>query len=159
MFVTENQFFIFISCVAFGGVSGVAFTVFDCFKFFLKNPIFRIFPDAVAFLAVTVGYVFYSYYLRFPDFRIYMPIGVLVGIFLYMKSLRLLLAYLLKTVYNKLRVNMEKRYDKFKTNKADYRVNHRRGGFVSLSHNNLSLSNDSDRRGKTASSTIKSNNP
>ena len=100
MFVTHNQFFLFTACFAFGGISGVLFSISSCVKFFIKNLFLKSLPDVLIFLIVAILFVEYSYLMNFSDIRIYMFIGVFAGIFTYFKSLHILLAKFAKKYYN-----------------------------------------------------------
>ena len=55
MFVTQNQFFVFIACIAFGGAVGIIFSVFSCVKFFIKNKVLSAIPDIIAFIFVEIN--------------------------------------------------------------------------------------------------------
>ncbi len=101
MFVSSGQFYVFIATVAFGGVCGVLFSVSALLKYKLRNYIVRIFLDLIAFLITSFLYVAYSKWLAFPNFRIYMAVGVILGLILYFKSFHILLAKSAKVLYNK----------------------------------------------------------
>lgn len=109
MFVTKNQFFVFVACVAIGAVCGLFFTVAAAVKRGIKNCYLRIIPDFIAFLPTTALYLFVSYKLKFPNFRAYMVLGTFTGIFAYMKTYRVLLAKCGKKAYNLLRKTKRKR--------------------------------------------------
>lgn len=100
MFVTKSQIFVFIACVAIGGVGGIFFAISDFIKLFIKNERFRFLPDIAAFSLLAVWYGFASFMLRFPSYRFYMTVGVVSGLFLYMKSFRLTLDLWMKKLYN-----------------------------------------------------------
>ena len=101
MFVTANQLYVFIACVAFGAVGGVLFSAAAAVKLALKgSPVLRVIPDVAAFVVLTVCYVVFSFRTGFPDFRIYMTAGVFTGIFAYMKTFHRTLAKFGKKAYN-----------------------------------------------------------
>ncbi len=100
MFVSSGQFYVFIACVAFGGGVGVIFSISSLIKVKISNVIIRVVPDFIAFLIISVLYVLYAHKLYFPNFRLYMPIGVIVGIIIYFKSFHILLANCVKKLYN-----------------------------------------------------------
>ncbi len=100
MFVTQNQFFVFIACIAFGSVAGIIFSVFSCVKFFIKNRWLSAIPDIIAFIVVGLLYSVYYFALKFPNLRVYMPIGVFIGITMYFKTFHILLAKYVKKFYN-----------------------------------------------------------
>ena len=100
MFITKNQIFIFIACLAFGGLGGGVLSFFQAIKFFIKNKIIKILLDLFGCVCVGVAYVHFSHSLKFPNFRAYMMVGVFVGIFLHLKSFHIILAKIAKKIYN-----------------------------------------------------------
>ena len=100
MFVAKNQIFVFIACLAIGGVGGVFFTVSAFLKVFIRNRVLRIIPDVAAFVAFSALYVFAAYNLAFPNFRLYMAVGAVIGLVVYMKSFNNILALWVKKLYN-----------------------------------------------------------
>jgi len=130
MFVTKNQFFVFLACLAFGAVSGVLFSVSAGVKFLLKNKFFKCVSDVVAFLPLGWLFTCFSFYFGFPNLRFYMLVGVCVGIALYFKSFHILLAKIAKKFYNilviKISRNKKAKDDRSKV-KKDNRGNHGRG--------------------------------
>ncbi len=100
MFVTSGQFYVFISCVAFGCVSGVLLGVSDCVKRMVKNRALQISSDVFAFVLICFSFVAYSYLLNFPNVRAYMFLGVFLGIVLTFKSFNIILAKIGKKIYN-----------------------------------------------------------
>ncbi|MCQ2387653.1 MAG: hypothetical protein MJ066_04335 [Clostridia bacterium] len=104
MFVTKNQFYIFIACIAIGGLFGVLFSLSKVFK---KIPIktVGIITDVFSFVLTGVGFVFLSSVLDFPSLRFYMILGVIAGIFLYMRSFDIMLAKICKKAYNIIKRN------------------------------------------------------
>ena len=100
MFVSNGQFYVFVACVAFGGITGVLFTFSKIFKNLAKNNFLKIIFDVIAFLVLSFFYILFSNKLCFPSFRTYMVLGVLVGIIIYLKSFHIILAKTLKKIYN-----------------------------------------------------------
>ncbi|MBE7083594.1 MAG: hypothetical protein E7373_03210 [Clostridiales bacterium] len=100
MFVTANQIYVFIACVAFGSVSGIFYSLSSAFKFFIKNKVIKIVFDIFASIVVSFLYVIFSVLIKFPNVRIYMLVGVFVGLILYFKSFHILLAKCAKKIYN-----------------------------------------------------------
>lgn len=100
MFVARNQIFVFIACLAIGGVGGVFFTLSAFIKFFIKNRILKIIPDVVAFIVFSAIYVALAYFLAFPSFRLYMAFGAVLGLYAYMKSFNNILAFHAEKLYN-----------------------------------------------------------
>ena len=110
MFVAKGQFFIFISCVAFGVVGGSLFTATSSLKKIIKNNLFANSIDVLLFVVLCFLFVFYSNYLNFPNFRLYMAFGVFSGIFLYLESFNILLAKMFKSIYNICKLSVLKKY-------------------------------------------------
>ncbi len=100
MFVSGGQFYVFISCVAFGGMSGILFSFSELIKLKINNDLIRIIPDFIAFIITTGLFIIYSHLLSFPNFRLYMILGSLLGIIIYFKSFHILLANCMKKLYN-----------------------------------------------------------
>ncbi len=100
MFVTSTQIYVFIASIAFGGFCGVLFSISELFKNFFNNVFLRIIPDLIAFIITAFLYILYASLLKFPNFRLYMPLGVILGIFIYLKSFHILLAKYVKITYN-----------------------------------------------------------
>ena len=100
MFVTKNQFFIFLACLTFGGVSGFLFNISYAIKLFVKNRIVQTFIDIIISLPIGFAFANYSFAMNFPSLRVYMLVGIFVGIYLYFKSFYIILANLAKKIYN-----------------------------------------------------------
>lgn len=149
MFVTQNQFYVFIACLAFGGATGIIFTLFSIFKFGIKNKYLKCLPDFFAFIIVSALYCVYSHTLKFPSVRAYMIIGVFIGITLYFKSFYIVLAKYIEMLYNIIKKHIAKvKYDGRKSEKTNNRRDGGRstsGGDSASSH---ALSNHIYRRRK-----------
>ena len=100
MFVTFNQFYVFIASIAFGGLGGLFYSPILLVKEKINNLSLAFFLDIIYFLVLSISFLFYSYWLKFPSFRAYMLFGVFVGIILYVKSFHNILAKVIKKVYN-----------------------------------------------------------
>lgn len=100
MFVSSGQFYFFIFCVAFGGISGVVLTIPSLLKLLIKNKIFGIFIDVFFWCLIALFYGYYSFKLNFPNFRFYMFAGVIIGQIIYFKSFYYILAKFIKKLYN-----------------------------------------------------------
>ena len=100
MFVSKNQFYVFICCIGIGVISKILSIGFAVLKKNTKSTIIKIFSDICVFLVTTFIYIFISFILNFPSLRTYMIIGVIVGMFLYDKSLMIILAKITKRLYN-----------------------------------------------------------
>lgn len=128
MFVTANQIYVFLACVSFGGCSGIIFSVSELFKRFISNKWLRFLPDFLAFMVVTVLYVFSAYHMRFPNLRLYMILGVMLGVVIYLKSFHILLAKTFKKAYNIIkRIKVKTKDDGIKNKKTDCSVDRGRG--------------------------------
>ena len=101
MFVSSGQFYIFLSCVTFGGLCGFFYSLIVFVKKFIKSKWFNSILDLLFFLCIGTLFVVYSFKFNFPNVRVYMLVGVLLGLILYMESFHLILANLLKKLYNK----------------------------------------------------------
>ena len=131
MFVSKNQIYVFIACVAFGGIAGVVFSVASILKLPFKNKILLALPDFLSFVFLSFLYLGFSTSLRFPTIRLFMPIGVLVGIYLYFKSFNIILAKWFKKIYNiSVKKFVKVFYDRRKSKKTDS-CRHRGGGGAS----------------------------
>lgn len=139
MFVSKNQFYIFVACVAFGGIAGVVFSIASIFKLPFKNKILLSIPDILSFIVVVFLYVFISDFSRFPTIRFYMPLGVLIGLYLYFKSFNIILAKSAEKIYNIFKSKKVKRkHDRIKIQKAGCCGNSRRNN----TSNNIDIRND-----------------
>ena len=120
MFVTKNQLFVFIACIAFGGCFGIFFS-FTCFlKKVIKNKALSVLIDITTFILMGALFICYAYFMHFPSSRVYMPVGVCLGSILYFKSLHIILAKCAKKFYNICRKIKEKVInDRFKIKKAN----------------------------------------
>ncbi len=113
MYVSSNQFYVFLACISFGAVWGVVFSIESLLKRKIKIMYFRVLLDLIFFILLSGTYGIYSHWARFPSIRAYMPIGVIVGIYLYMKTFHIILAKAVKMAYNKyVRKLMQKRKTK-----------------------------------------------
>lgn len=101
MFVTLNQIYVFISCIAFGGVVGIFYTPILLLKDKNGSSLIVITLEISYFLIISICFLGYSFVLNFPSLRAYMILGVFVGIFLYVKSFHIMLAKVCKKIYNK----------------------------------------------------------
>ena len=130
MFVTKHQFYVFVACVAFGGISGITFSISNTIKFCIKNKPVKTLLDVLAFLIVASAYVLFSHQLNFPNIRVFMIAGVFVGILLYFKSFHIILAKYLKKLYNIIDKNIKRKKkakdERIKVKKGDS-LNNSRG--------------------------------
>ena len=124
MFVTANQFYVFIACLSFGSIVGVIFSFVELIKYLVKKTVvIKVLIDFFAFVIVLGLYIIYSFNMHFPSFRLYMVLGVFLGIFAYKKSFHIILAKFLKKIYNIIKPKIKKlkvkRHDRRKSKKND----------------------------------------
>ena len=100
MFVSKNQFFIFLACIGIGVVGKILTLILDLTKTKRKHKIIKIIIDVISFVIISLMYQFISYKNNFPSLRAYMSVGVVVGMYLCDKSLNIILAKLIKKIYN-----------------------------------------------------------
>ena len=146
MFVSLNQFYVFMSCVMFGAMGGVVYSVLSILRLIIKNKVFNGAIDAIFMLVLSFIFSVFSYKSNFPNIRFYMMGGVLLGLILYLKSFHIILAKFVKKFYNitiqKFKKGLEKKNDRKKGKKIDSGVNSG-GSFASIySGYDNGLSND-----------------
>ena len=127
MFVAKNQIYVFIACIAFGGVFGVFLSASSVIKYFIKNRVVKIIPDVITFALIGATFSGYAYLLKLPNLRAYMLIGVFIGMLLYFKSFHILLAKCAQKLYN-VCIEKLKKIKRLKNVRADKRKNSTHGG-------------------------------
>lgn len=100
MFVSSGQFYVFTACVGFGVFLGILFFTVKDLTVKIKNASFKGVIQFLPFFFSAFLFIIYSNKLNFPTFRVYMLFGVFSGVYLYGKSFRLILAKVVKRVYN-----------------------------------------------------------
>lgn len=95
-----NQIYVFFSCLLSGAASGVIYDILYVVKRWIKPKALRISLDILFFVLFAGLYVFVSVLFEFPSFRLYMFLGCLVGLLLYLKSLHIILDFFIKRLYN-----------------------------------------------------------
>ena len=111
MFVTQNQFYVFLACIAFGAIGGTLFSLFRLLSLAVNIKVIKVVFDALFFIIFAFGMVIYSFYLNLPSIRAYMIIGNFLGLFLYIKSFHIILAKALKMAYNNIKRKRSKAKD------------------------------------------------
>lgn len=106
------QIFIFLTCTLCGVLSGVIYDVLyiartfvcgiDKKKYTVKDKIFTIICDILYFAVFAAMFVFISVCFEFYQIRLYMLAGSAIGAIIYLKSFHLIIAFLIKKVYNKI---------------------------------------------------------
>lgn len=122
MFVSSGQFIYFLGATGFGIFCGIFFSLSKSVKIRTDSTVIKIISDVTAFLVVSVLYVAYSFYAEFPSFRPYMPVGVFIGIFLYMitfdRIIRIILAKIVKKLYNAIKKIKNKKNERLTKEKV-----------------------------------------
>ena len=150
MFVTLNQFYVFLACVSFGAIGGIIFSIFAIIKTFVSFKAFEVLCDVFCMIILSLAFSVFSYKFNFPNIRIYMILGVLIGLTMYLKSFHRILANFAKKFYNitiqKFTKGKGRKNDRNKGEKANSGVN-RRGSVITVySGVDNGLSNDYDKR-------------
>lgn len=116
----NNQLQIFFACILVGFLGGVLYEIFGVFRRIFgyrrkrKTAIYAVF-DILYFLTFAVFCIFSAVLLHFPAFRVYMLVGYAVGEIIYLKTLRIILAFLINICYNSL-AKVVKRFKKARKN-------------------------------------------
>lgn len=109
----ENQPKIFLICVGFGFFFALLRDFASSFLWSLKGSKWegRAWTcfEITFFFAFALGFVALQAWLRFPDLRGYTFVGIGVGFWLYLKTLRIILAFFKKVCYNILEKRIRKR--------------------------------------------------
>ncbi len=122
------QIFIFLTCALCGVCSGIVYDVLyvarafvcgtDKARFTVKDKIFTCICDLIYFAVFAAMFVFTSVTFEFYSIRLYMLIGCALGAIIYLKSIHLIIAFLIKKVYNsiaKVKLGRGKRHERGKT--------------------------------------------
>ena len=106
------QAFILLICILCGAVSGILYDVLyvarvivcgvDKRSYTVKDKIFTFFCDLIYFVVFALTFIYICVCFDFFEFRLYMFIGLVLGVLIYLKSLHLGIAFLIKKVYNRL---------------------------------------------------------
>lgn len=106
------QVFIFLTCTLCGVISGAVYDILyiarafvcglDKAKFTVKDKIFTCLCDLIYFIAFSAMFIFVSVCFEFYTIRLYMLVGCALGALIYLKSLHLIIAFLVRRVYNKI---------------------------------------------------------
>ena len=146
MFVSKNQFYIFVACFVFGAFCGLIFGLTGVFRRIVKKKWFIFLTDLILISIFSVLFSIYSYKMNFSNLRAYMLLGVLAGFIAYLKSFNIILANLIKKFYNiikpKIKRLKERRYDRRKSKKGDSGNNGRGSSPSSIFARNHGVSND-----------------
>ncbi len=108
MFVTSGQFYIFIFCVVIGCLCGILLSIANLIKKIIRIVFLGYIIDVICFIASTVIFILTSNYFMFGNFRLYMFIGVILGLVIYMLTINFAIANIVKVLYNKIKVKEQK---------------------------------------------------
>ncbi len=102
---TKGQFNYFLLSMAVGFVGGLLYEIFAFFRLLLgcerkKARIIEGILDVLFGISFGIFCIYACYFLRFPDFRVYMMSGWGIGLLIYAKTLRRIVAFLEKVCYN-----------------------------------------------------------
>lgn len=95
-----SQLYVFFSCLLCGAAGGVVYDILYIVKLFARGKAVRISLDILFFVLFAGIYIFISVMFALPAFRPYMFVACLTGLALYLKSVHIMLDFLIKTVYN-----------------------------------------------------------
>ncbi|MGN0804343.1 MAG: spore cortex biosynthesis protein YabQ [Candidatus Coproplasma sp.] len=122
--------FIFLICVLCGASSGIVYDVLYLARVFVcgadkenytvKDKIFTAVCDLIYFAVLSAMFIFVSVCFEFYSIRLYMLLGCALGVLIYLKSLHIIIAFLIKRVYNKVNKCIRStvsRYERRKANK------------------------------------------
>ena len=117
---TQNQWRIFLLCVLIGLIGGVLYELFSVVRFLLvgkgkKRKALGAAVDILYSMAFALVCIYGAYAFDFPDFRVYMWIGYLVGGIIYLKSLHKIIAFFKKVCYNSINLLIKKAKKREKT--------------------------------------------
>ena len=101
MFASANQLFYFLESAFIGVVIGLIFEVVNLLQTPIKSVVFRHIADFMLLPIICVLFFWGGEIFRFPDFRLYLFIGVAVGFLLERISFHKSLAKFYQIVYNK----------------------------------------------------------
>ena len=154
------QFFIFMTCMLCGIVSGVVYDVLfiaravlcgvDKSAYTVKDKIFIIAADILYCLVFAAGFIFTSVMFDFEGLRLYMLIGCVLGALIYLKSFHLIVAFFCKKVYNGITKRKEKSGGRTKANSNGGGDNGERDSVDSDFDRRDNLSDNSNRYRKRA---------
>ena len=121
---TQNQFTYFLLSTLIGLTGGLLYEIFAFFRLVCgcergKCKVLGITLDVIFGLVFALHCIFTSFWLRFPDFRGYMGVGWLIGLIIYSKTLRRIVAFCEKVCYNSIASMVKRAKRKKKTLKRE----------------------------------------
>lgn len=109
--------FVFITCTCLGVLSGIIYDVLYIARsavcginrqaYTVKDKIFTAICDILYCIIFAVAFVFISVMFDFDSLRLYMLIACILGAFLYLKSFHIIVAFLVRKVYNTINYKKE----------------------------------------------------
>lgn len=112
MFETSGQFYIFTACFAFGVIFGIFYVFLLVIKGKINNKYIKITIDLSFFILLALLFSVFTKIHRFPSVRFYMPTAVVLGLFCAIKTFNIILAKILKKLYNKYNKYLRKNYER-----------------------------------------------
>ena len=116
---TAHQLQTFLLCIGVGFVCGIAYEAFAFLRICLgikanKKKMLGCMVDISFFLTCSIVVILATYLFAFPDFRVYMWAGYLVGGIIYLKTLHKIIAFFEIMWYNTIRkwINKARNQDK-----------------------------------------------
>lgn len=98
----NEQIYFFLICVLCGVVSGCVYDCLYIVKRLLPGRKVGASLDVLFFIVFAVMYIFLAVLFEFPSFRPYLFLGCLLGLLLYLKSVHIILDFLINMLYNKI---------------------------------------------------------
>lgn len=112
MFETRGQLYFFISCFAIGVILGIFYVFLIIIKGKIKHNWIKIVIDILFYIIASLIFTIYTKINNFPTVRLYMPTAVLLGLLCSVKSFNIILAKLLKKLYNNFNKKLRKNYER-----------------------------------------------
>lgn len=113
------QIFIFLMFALCGVANGVVYDLFYLVrgvvcgvnkqKYTLKDKVFTFVCDVIYCIVFAISVIFLSICLDLYEFRLYFIIACAFGLYIYLKSLHLCIAFLFKKVYNTINKSVRRR--------------------------------------------------
>ena len=121
---TQNQFTYFLLSIVIGLVGGLLYEIVAFFRLIFgcnrgKIQAIGIVLDIIFGIIFAILCIFASFLLRFPDFRVYMGLGWIIGLIIYSKTLRIIVAFFEKVCYNSIARMVKRAKSRKKTLKRE----------------------------------------
>ena len=138
-FISIDQPRVFLACVSIGIISGVIYLPFYLVLQFIKINFVKHIVNGLWLTSCSVIFTYFNLIYEFPNFRAYMVVGVVLGIYLYKLSFHKVFAILLNKVYNVINKLIKKIKAKNERRKEKANI---LGGFVGVNNVNHNLGGD-----------------